>query len=103
LCPCGNYSAAPLPASSSEGERCQHGYLPHEDCDDCQHVRVFVAASSSEGVETRAEPFDLAAWNQSRLDACRITGTTYEQQENAISRGALAYAQSVDERPESQS
>lgn len=43
-------------------------------------------------------PFDLAAWNQARLDACRITGSTFEFQANAISPAALAYALSVDER-----
>jgi hypothetical protein len=38
---------------------------------------------------------DLAAWNRARLDACRITGSTAEFQENAISPAALAHAQSL--------
>lgn len=40
----------------------------------------------------RAEPFDLAAWNQARLDACRITGTTFEFQNDMISEAAIDYA-----------
>jgi hypothetical protein len=43
---------------------------------------------------------DLAAWNEARLNACRITGTTFEVQQDAISPAALAYALSVDERAE---
>lgn len=37
--------------------------------------------------------FDLDAWNHSRLDACRITGTTYERQNDEISPAARAYAE----------
>lgn len=55
------------------------------------------------GAPPIAEPSDLAAWNQERLDALRITGSTAGFQENAISPAALAYAQSLDERAEGSS